>query len=102
MFTHQKNINKNRPRSLYVVPIKTHNTPTNHLPTHQHVARSMRSNHSTWDPRRPLYEELKAPPVPRRQYQNGGSGECYHPGHPGIQIRVYRFSIFIILILFYI
>lgn len=41
--------------------------------------RSMRSNHSTWDPRRPLYEELKAPPVPRRHYH--GSDECYHT-HP--------------------
>lgn len=41
--------------------------------------RSMRSNHSTWDPRRPLYEELKPPPVPRRHYH--GSDDCYHP-HP--------------------
>ncbi|XP_037024226.1 Down syndrome cell adhesion molecule-like protein Dscam2 isoform X29 [Bradysia coprophila] len=41
--------------------------------------RSMRSNHSTWDPRRPLYEELKPPPVPRRHYH--GSDECYHT-HP--------------------
>lgn len=46
--------------------------------------RSMRSNHSTWDPRRPLYEELKAPPVPRRHYH--GSDDCYHthPHPPGI------------------
>lgn len=42
----------------------------------------MRSNHSTWDPRRPLYEELKAPPVPRRAaYQHGGSAECYGHSH---------------------
>lgn len=44
--------------------------------------RSMRSNHSTWDPRRPLYEELKPPPVPRRHYH--GSDDCYHAHpHPG-------------------
>lgn len=45
---------------------------------------SMRSNHSTWDPRRPLYEELQPPPVPRRHYQ--GSDDCYHthPHPPGI------------------
>lgn len=43
--------------------------------------RSMRSNHSTWDPRRPLYEELKAPPVPRRHYH--GSDDCYHAHPPG-------------------
>lgn len=43
---------------------------------HKQPARSMRSNHSTWDPRRPLYEELKAPPVPRRHYH--GSDDCYH------------------------
>lgn len=42
----------------------------------------MRSNHSTWDPRRPLYEELKAPPVPRRHYR--GNDECYHSHPPGI------------------
>lgn len=36
------------------------------------LARSLRSNHSTWDPRRPLYEELKAPPLPRR-----GQEDCY-------------------------
>lgn len=46
--------------------------------------RSMRSNHSTWDPRRPLYEELQPPPVPRRHYH--GSDDCYHthPHPPGI------------------
>lgn len=43
----------------------------------------MRSNHSTWDPRRPLYEELKPPAVPRRHYH--GSNEHYHPRSPGRQ-----------------
>lgn len=86
---------KKRPRSLYMLCLSNYTTRKHSIHEQQlqqkHVARSMRSNHSTWDPRRPLYEELKAPPVPRRQYQNGGSGECYHPGHPGIRIRVYRF-----------
>lgn len=44
----------------------------------------MRSNHSTWDPRRPLYEELKPPPVPRRHYP--GADDCYH-SHPPGQIK---------------
>ena len=35
----------------------------------------MRSNHSTWDPRRAIYEELQAPPVPRRYAGPGGSTE---------------------------
>lgn len=38
---------------------------------------SMRSNHSTWDPRRPLYEELKKPPPLPRRFNNNGSDECY-------------------------
>lgn len=47
------------------------------------IGRSMRSNHSTWDPRRPLYEELKPPPVPRRHYH--GTDDCYHSHPPGTQ-----------------
>lgn len=74
--------------------------PLNHTtPTHQYYseqkqpARSMRSNHSTWDPRRPLYEELKAPPVPRRHYH--GSDDCYHARPAG------RFlSLFLLILLF--
>lgn len=45
----------------------------------------MRSNHSTWDPRRPnLYEELKAPPVPAHGNHYGHShiNECTYK-HPG-------------------
>lgn len=56
----------------------------------------MRSNHSTWDPRRPLYEELKSPPVPRRHYQ--GSEECYHNHPPGRTVfrmcSLFRFFFF--------
>lgn len=54
----------------------------------------MRSNHSTWDPRRPLYEELKAPPVPRRHYY--GSDDCYH-AHPPGRFLSFVFIDFIIL-----
>lgn len=46
------------------------------------LGRTLRSNHSTWDPRRPLYEELQPPPVPARG-RHGGSDECYHPQHRG-------------------
>lgn len=56
-------------------------------------ARSMRSNHSTWDPRRPLYEELKAPPVPRRHY-HGGSDECYHGRHPPGRSDFFNYNFF--------
>lgn len=47
----------------------------------------LRSNHSTWDPRRNpnLYEELKAPPVPMHGNHYGhahGNAEC-HYRHPG-------------------
>lgn len=60
------------------------------------VARSMRSNHSTWDPRRPLYEELKAPPVPRRHYH--GSDDCYHSHPPGSRLILFLISLFFWLI----
>lgn len=52
----------------------------------------MRSNHSTWDPRRPLYEELKPPVVPRRHYH--GSDEHYHARSPGRhKIQCFIFSL---------
>lgn len=66
-------------------------------PCENNVGRSMRSNHSTWDPRRPLYEELKAPPVPRRHY-HGGSDDCYHAHPPGR--TVFRMCSIFIFILF--
>lgn len=58
----------------------------------------MRSNNSTWDPRRPLYEELKAPPVPRRHFH--GTDECYHAHPPGRTVfrMCYIFFIFIYLL----
>lgn len=59
--------------------------------------RSMRSNHSTWDPRRPLYEELKPPPVPRRHYH--GSDDCYHT-HPHPAGIFYVFFLFLVLFLY--
>lgn len=63
------------------------------------VGRSMRSNHSTWDPRRPLYEELKAPPVPRRHYH--GSDDCYHAHPPGRTVFRMCFIILLSLISFF-
>lgn len=47
----------------------------------------MRSANSTWDPRKPIYEELRdAPPVPRR-FKDYGAKECFHPHQPGIFYR---------------
>lgn len=46
----------------------------------------MRSANSTWDPRKPIYEELRdAPPVPRR-FKDYGAKDCFHPHQPGILI----------------
>lgn len=48
----------------------------------------MRSANSTWDPRKPIYEELRdAPPVPRR-FKDYGAKECFHPHQPGILIVI--------------
>ncbi|CAD7088390.1 unnamed protein product [Hermetia illucens] len=55
--------------------------------------RYMRSNHSTWDPRRPIYEELHPPPVPRR---HPGSGDCYHT-HPGMEDEICPYATFHLL-----
>ncbi|XP_031640128.1 Down syndrome cell adhesion molecule-like protein Dscam2 isoform X17 [Contarinia nasturtii] len=67
-------------RKLPPVPGSNYNT-CDRIKRGTVISRSMRSNHSTWDPRRPLYEELKAPPVPRRHYH--GSDDCYHAHPPG-------------------
>lgn len=48
------------------------------------AARGIRSNHSTWDPRRTnLYEELKAPPVPLHGNHYGPEDVQCHYRHPG-------------------
>ncbi|XP_055318385.1 cell adhesion molecule Dscam2 isoform X10 [Sitodiplosis mosellana] len=67
-------------RKLPPVPGSNYNT-CDRIKRGTVISRSMRSNHSTWDPRRPLYEELKAPPVPRRHYHN--NDDCYHAHPPG-------------------
>ncbi|XP_033234750.1 Down syndrome cell adhesion molecule-like protein Dscam2 isoform X46 [Drosophila pseudoobscura] len=60
----------------------------------------LRSNHSTWDPRRPnLYEELKAPPVPLHGNQYGhthGNAEC-HYRHPGMEDEICPYATFHLL-----
>ncbi|XP_034653907.1 Down syndrome cell adhesion molecule-like protein Dscam2 isoform X21 [Drosophila subobscura] len=62
----------------------------------------LRSNHSTWDPRRPnLYEELKAPPVPLHGNQYGhahgnGPAEC-HYRHPGMEDEICPYATFHLL-----
>ncbi|KAL7736494.1 hypothetical protein ACLKA6_019693 [Drosophila palustris] len=67
----------------------------------------LRSNHSTWDPRRNpnLYEELKAPPVPMHGNANaniyGGHAhmpnvEC-HYRHPGMEDEICPYATFHLL-----
>ncbi|XP_044312658.1 Down syndrome cell adhesion molecule-like protein Dscam2 isoform X31 [Drosophila rhopaloa] len=60
----------------------------------------LRSNHSTWDPRRPnLYEELKAPPVPMHGNHYGhahGTAEC-HYRHPGMEDEICPYATFHLL-----
>nr|XP_044249294.1 Down syndrome cell adhesion molecule-like protein Dscam2 isoform X3 [Drosophila takahashii] len=60
----------------------------------------LRSNHSTWDPRRPnLYEELKAPPVPMHGNHYGhahGNAEC-HYRHPGMEDEICPYATFHLL-----
>ncbi|XP_037944188.1 uncharacterized protein LOC119676994 [Teleopsis dalmanni] len=62
--------------------------------------RGLRSNHSTWDPRRPnLYEELKPPPVPLHGnvYGHGhGTAEC-HYRHPGMEDEICPYATFHLL-----
>ncbi|XP_043862170.1 Down syndrome cell adhesion molecule-like protein Dscam2 isoform X9 [Drosophila santomea] len=61
----------------------------------------LRSNHSTWDPRRNpnLYEELKAPPVPMHGNHYGhahGNVEC-HYRHPGMEDEICPYATFHLL-----
>ncbi|XP_017867814.1 PREDICTED: Down syndrome cell adhesion molecule-like protein Dscam2 isoform X20 [Drosophila arizonae] len=63
----------------------------------------LRSNHSTWDPRRNpnLYEELKAPPVPMHGIGNHyghahGTPEC-HYRHPGMEDEICPYATFHLL-----
>ncbi|XP_030081941.1 Down syndrome cell adhesion molecule-like protein Dscam2 isoform X10 [Drosophila hydei] len=63
----------------------------------------VRSNHSTWDPRRNpnLYEELKAPPVPMHGIGNHyghahGTPEC-HYRHPGMEDEICPYATFHLL-----
>ncbi|KRF98042.1 uncharacterized protein Dwil_GK22019, isoform D [Drosophila willistoni] len=63
----------------------------------------LRSNHSTWDPRRPnLYEELKAPPVPMHgnhyghAHAHAGNVEC-HYRHPGMEDEICPYATFHLL-----
>uniref|UniRef100_A0A1I8M611 Uncharacterized protein n=1 Tax=Musca domestica TaxID=7370 RepID=A0A1I8M611_MUSDO len=60
----------------------------------------MRSNHSTWDPRRPnLYEELKPPPVPAHGNHYGhvhNINECTYK-HPGMEDEICPYATFHLL-----
>ncbi|XP_032292781.1 cell adhesion molecule Dscam1 isoform X29 [Drosophila virilis] len=63
----------------------------------------LRSNHSTWDPRRNpnLYEELKAPPVPMHGIGNHyghahGAPECQYR-HPGMEDEICPYATFHLL-----
>ncbi|XP_055318416.1 cell adhesion molecule Dscam2 isoform X39 [Sitodiplosis mosellana] len=81
-------------RKLPPVPGSNYNT-CDRIKRGTVISRSMRSNHSTWDPRRPLYEELKAPPVPRRHYHN--NDDCYHAHPPGMEDEICPYATFHLL-----
>ncbi|XP_055694563.1 cell adhesion molecule Dscam2 isoform X50 [Lutzomyia longipalpis] len=80
-------------RKLPPVPGSNYNT-CDRIKRGTVITRSMRSNHSTWDPRRPLYEELKPPPIPRRHH---GSDECYHPHPTGMEDEICPYATFHLL-----
>ncbi|XP_055715624.1 cell adhesion molecule Dscam2 isoform X2 [Phlebotomus papatasi] len=80
-------------RKLPPVPGSNYNT-CDRIKRGTVISRSMRSNHSTWDPRRPLYEELKPPPIPRRYH---GSDECYHPHGTGMEDEICPYATFHLL-----
>ncbi|XP_037917664.1 Down syndrome cell adhesion molecule-like protein Dscam2 isoform X4 [Hermetia illucens] len=79
-------------RKLPPVPGSNYNT-CDRIKRGTVISRYMRSNHSTWDPRRPIYEELHPPPVPRR---HPGSGDCYHT-HPGMEDEICPYATFHLL-----
>ncbi|XP_049309245.1 Down syndrome cell adhesion molecule-like protein Dscam2 isoform X39 [Bactrocera dorsalis] len=61
-------------------------------------ARGIRSNHSTWDPRRTnLYEELKAPPVPLHGNHYGPEDVQCHYRHPGMEDEICPYATFHLL-----
>ncbi|KAL5286966.1 Dscam family protein [Megaselia abdita] len=63
------------------------------------MSQTMRSNHSTWNPRRPnLYEELQPPPVPRRGHGHShGAEPCYHTHRPGMEDEICPYATFHLL-----
>ncbi|XP_055906126.1 cell adhesion molecule Dscam2 isoform X12 [Eupeodes corollae] len=79
-------------RKLPPVPGSNYNT----CDRIKRVGRGMRSNHSTWDPRRPIYEELKPPPVPRHYGHSHGNEECYYR-HPGMEDEICPYATFHLL-----
>ncbi|XP_017467249.1 PREDICTED: Down syndrome cell adhesion molecule-like protein Dscam2 isoform X34 [Rhagoletis zephyria] len=61
-------------------------------------ARGIRSNHSTWDPRRTnLYEELKTPPVPLHGNHYGPEDVQCHYRHPGMEDEICPYATFHLL-----
>ncbi|XP_055385728.1 cell adhesion molecule Dscam2 isoform X15 [Condylostylus longicornis] len=70
-------------RKLPPVPGSNYNT-CDRIKRGTVISRGMRANLSTWDPRRPIYEELRPPPIPHRFAGPGGSTEeCAYHTHPG-------------------
>ncbi|XP_055906116.1 cell adhesion molecule Dscam2 isoform X4 [Eupeodes corollae] len=82
-------------RKLPPVPGSNYNT-CDRIKRGTVISRGMRSNHSTWDPRRPIYEELKPPPVPRHYGHSHGNEECYYR-HPGMEDEICPYATFHLL-----
>ncbi|XP_030381731.1 Down syndrome cell adhesion molecule-like protein Dscam2 isoform X2 [Scaptodrosophila lebanonensis] len=90
-------------RKLPPVPGSNYNT-CDRIKRGTVISRSgLKSNHSTWDPRRNpnLYEELKAPPMPMRGKPYGnihahGHVEC-HYRHPGMEDEICPYATFHLL-----
>uniref|UniRef100_A0A336L235 CSON014681 protein n=1 Tax=Culicoides sonorensis TaxID=179676 RepID=A0A336L235_CULSO len=83
-------------RKLPPVPGSNYNT-CDRIKRGTVITRSMRSANSTWDPRKPIYEELRdAPPVPRR-FKDYGAKECFHPHQPGMEDEICPYATFHLL-----
>ncbi|XP_017467260.1 PREDICTED: Down syndrome cell adhesion molecule-like protein Dscam2 isoform X44 [Rhagoletis zephyria] len=81
-------------RKLPPVPGSNYNT----CDRIKRVARGIRSNHSTWDPRRTnLYEELKTPPVPLHGNHYGPEDVQCHYRHPGMEDEICPYATFHLL-----
>ncbi|XP_036333519.1 Down syndrome cell adhesion molecule-like protein Dscam2 isoform X27 [Rhagoletis pomonella] len=84
-------------RKLPPVPGSNYNT-CDRIKRGTVITRGIRSNHSTWDPRRTnLYEELKTPPVPLHGNHYGPEDVQCHYRHPGMEDEICPYATFHLL-----